>query len=155
MLKFTASVREWMSVDPKNIIAIHCKGGKGDAEDHDLFRSHFVNKDVGLVYMSHFPTALLHRSHRYSGVHLVYWQWPVWECKSTSLFLVLTFGKGRVIESATFFFQFPFWCFISFVSTRTVWSILVRGGRTRVRAPSFREWRRPLRLEMHAIEAFI
>ncbi|XP_056262997.1 putative tyrosine-protein phosphatase TPTE [Pseudoliparis swirei] len=29
MLKFTASVREWMSVDPKNIIAIHCKGGKG------------------------------------------------------------------------------------------------------------------------------
>ncbi|KAL8172973.1 UNVERIFIED_CONTAM: hypothetical protein K2H54_036041 [Gekko kuhli] len=29
MLKFTASVREWMSQDPKNIIAIHCKGGKG------------------------------------------------------------------------------------------------------------------------------
>lgn len=31
MLKYTASVREWMSADPKNIIAIHCKGGKGDA----------------------------------------------------------------------------------------------------------------------------
>ncbi|XP_068021333.1 phosphatidylinositol 3,4,5-trisphosphate 3-phosphatase TPTE2-like isoform X2 [Melanerpes formicivorus] len=29
MLKFTASVREWMSRDEKNIIAIHCKGGKG------------------------------------------------------------------------------------------------------------------------------
>ncbi|XP_076220298.1 phosphatidylinositol 3,4,5-trisphosphate 3-phosphatase TPTE2-like isoform X3 [Aptenodytes patagonicus] len=29
MLKFTASVREWMSQDEKNIIAIHCKGGKG------------------------------------------------------------------------------------------------------------------------------
>uniref|UniRef100_A0A667X4Q1 Transmembrane phosphatase with tensin homology n=1 Tax=Myripristis murdjan TaxID=586833 RepID=A0A667X4Q1_9TELE len=29
MLKYTASVREWMSADPKNIIAIHCKGGKG------------------------------------------------------------------------------------------------------------------------------
>uniref|UniRef100_A0A8C4H5U6 Transmembrane phosphatase with tensin homology n=1 Tax=Dicentrarchus labrax TaxID=13489 RepID=A0A8C4H5U6_DICLA len=29
MLKYTASVREWMSADSKNIIAIHCKGGKG------------------------------------------------------------------------------------------------------------------------------
>ncbi|NWY01846.1 TPTE2 phosphatase, partial [Nothoprocta ornata] len=29
MLKFTASVREWMSHDEKNIVAIHCKGGKG------------------------------------------------------------------------------------------------------------------------------
>lgn len=29
MLKYTASVREWMAADPKNIIAIHCKGGKG------------------------------------------------------------------------------------------------------------------------------
>ncbi|KAG8452784.1 hypothetical protein GDO86_004541 [Hymenochirus boettgeri] len=29
MLTFTASVREWMAADPKNVIAIHCKGGKG------------------------------------------------------------------------------------------------------------------------------
>ncbi|XP_028276982.1 putative tyrosine-protein phosphatase TPTE [Parambassis ranga] len=29
MLKYTASVREWMSAHPKNTIAIHCKGGKG------------------------------------------------------------------------------------------------------------------------------
>ncbi|XP_050189288.1 phosphatidylinositol 3,4,5-trisphosphate 3-phosphatase TPTE2-like isoform X1 [Myiozetetes cayanensis] len=29
MLKFTSSVREWMSQDEKNIVAIHCKGGKG------------------------------------------------------------------------------------------------------------------------------
>uniref|UniRef100_A0A8C6SWQ1 Transmembrane phosphatase with tensin homology n=1 Tax=Neogobius melanostomus TaxID=47308 RepID=A0A8C6SWQ1_9GOBI len=29
MLKYTASVREWMAADSKNIIAIHCKGGKG------------------------------------------------------------------------------------------------------------------------------
>eukprot|EP00063_Salmo_salar_P010509 XP_013985344.1 PREDICTED: phosphatidylinositol 3,4,5-trisphosphate 3-phosphatase TPTE2-like isoform X1 [Salmo salar] len=29
MLKFTAGVREWMAADPNNIIAIHCKGGKG------------------------------------------------------------------------------------------------------------------------------
>ncbi|XP_067419157.1 phosphatidylinositol 3,4,5-trisphosphate 3-phosphatase TPTE2-like [Emydura macquarii macquarii] len=29
MLKFTANVREWMKQDEKNIIAIHCKGGKG------------------------------------------------------------------------------------------------------------------------------
>ncbi|XP_055082461.1 putative tyrosine-protein phosphatase TPTE isoform X1 [Periophthalmus magnuspinnatus] len=29
MLTYTASVREWMAADQKNIIAIHCKGGKG------------------------------------------------------------------------------------------------------------------------------
>ncbi|XP_053141033.1 phosphatidylinositol 3,4,5-trisphosphate 3-phosphatase TPTE2-like isoform X2 [Hemicordylus capensis] len=29
MLKFTASVRDWMQQDSRNIIAIHCKGGKG------------------------------------------------------------------------------------------------------------------------------
>ncbi|XP_043360384.1 phosphatidylinositol 3,4,5-trisphosphate 3-phosphatase TPTE2-like isoform X4 [Dermochelys coriacea] len=29
MLKFTANVRAWMKQDEKNIIAIHCKGGKG------------------------------------------------------------------------------------------------------------------------------
>ncbi|KAI4877746.1 hypothetical protein NFI96_016173, partial [Prochilodus magdalenae] len=29
MLRYTASVREWMAADPGNIIAIHCKGGKG------------------------------------------------------------------------------------------------------------------------------
>ncbi|KAM9788683.1 putative tyrosine-protein phosphatase TPTE [Neosynchiropus ocellatus] len=29
MLKYVKSVREWMSADPKNVVAIHCKGGKG------------------------------------------------------------------------------------------------------------------------------
>lgn len=29
MLKYTANVREWMASDPTNVIAIHCKGGKG------------------------------------------------------------------------------------------------------------------------------
>ncbi|KAH0621924.1 hypothetical protein JD844_023672 [Phrynosoma platyrhinos] len=29
MLKFTASVRKWMQQDENNVIAIHCKGGKG------------------------------------------------------------------------------------------------------------------------------
>ncbi|KAK3522178.1 hypothetical protein QTP70_026994 [Hemibagrus guttatus] len=29
MLRYTASVREWMAADSRNIIAIHCKGGKG------------------------------------------------------------------------------------------------------------------------------
>lgn len=29
MLKYTTGVREWMAADPRNIIAIHCKGGKG------------------------------------------------------------------------------------------------------------------------------
>ena len=43
MLKYTANVREWMSADPKNIIAIHCKGGKGDAKDYELFQCHLEN----------------------------------------------------------------------------------------------------------------
>ncbi|XP_051972151.1 phosphatidylinositol 3,4,5-trisphosphate 3-phosphatase TPTE2-like isoform X1 [Xyrauchen texanus] len=29
MLRYTASVREWMALDSWNVIAIHCKGGKG------------------------------------------------------------------------------------------------------------------------------
>jgi len=29
MLKFVADVKEWMSCDENNIVAIHCKGGKG------------------------------------------------------------------------------------------------------------------------------
>lgn len=37
MLKYTASVREWMAADPKNIIAIHCKGGKGEVKEFRFF----------------------------------------------------------------------------------------------------------------------
>ncbi|XP_048034798.1 putative tyrosine-protein phosphatase TPTE [Megalobrama amblycephala] len=29
MLRYTACVREWMAADSRNVIAIHCKGGKG------------------------------------------------------------------------------------------------------------------------------
>jgi protein-tyrosine phosphatase len=29
MLAFADKVRDWMEADPQNIIAIHCKGGKG------------------------------------------------------------------------------------------------------------------------------
>lgn len=29
MFRFTKSVKEWLSQDPKNVIAVHCKGGKG------------------------------------------------------------------------------------------------------------------------------
>ncbi|XP_026129353.1 putative tyrosine-protein phosphatase TPTE isoform X2 [Carassius auratus] len=29
MLVYTACVRDWMAADPSNVIAIHCKGGKG------------------------------------------------------------------------------------------------------------------------------
>ena len=43
MLKYTASVREWMSADPQNIIAIHCKGGKGEAKDLHLFQCDVLN----------------------------------------------------------------------------------------------------------------
>lgn len=73
MLKYTASVREWMSADPKNIIAIHCKGGKGGAKDPDLFHYHLV---IYLIYLiSPLLTIMLllfHRTHRHVGVHLAY-----------------------------------------------------------------------------------
>lgn len=26
MIEFTASVRDWLESDPKNVIAVHCKG---------------------------------------------------------------------------------------------------------------------------------
>lgn len=66
MLKYTASVREWMSADPKNIIAIHCKGGKGGAKDPDLFHYHFVICVLTIMLL------LFHRTHRHYGVHLAY-----------------------------------------------------------------------------------
>lgn len=55
MLKYTANVREWMSADPKNVIAIHCKGGKGDAKDPHLVSISFkelfeLKKTVVLLY---------------------------------------------------------------------------------------------------------
>lgn len=37
MLKYTANVREWMTANPKNIIAIHCKGGKGGVKEFFIF----------------------------------------------------------------------------------------------------------------------
>lgn len=29
MSSFCENVREWMAIDKKNVIAVHCKGGKG------------------------------------------------------------------------------------------------------------------------------
>ena len=29
MIEFTRSVRAWLELDPKHVIAVHCKGGKG------------------------------------------------------------------------------------------------------------------------------
>ena len=29
MQKFARTARDWMDADPENIIAVHCKGGKG------------------------------------------------------------------------------------------------------------------------------
>lgn len=31
MLLFSKEVNEWMAQDPENVVAIHCKGGKGNA----------------------------------------------------------------------------------------------------------------------------
>ena len=29
MIEFARAAREWMEADPQNVIAVHCKGGKG------------------------------------------------------------------------------------------------------------------------------
>ena len=29
LLYFTHNVREWLDRDPENVVAVHCKGGKG------------------------------------------------------------------------------------------------------------------------------
>lgn len=56
MLKFTASVSEWMSQDEKNIIAIHCKGGKGKASCiQPVYAPNctfFVKHDLRMVWYS-------------------------------------------------------------------------------------------------------
>jgi PTEN homologous phosphatase len=29
MIRFAQNVKEWMLADPRNVISVHCKGGKG------------------------------------------------------------------------------------------------------------------------------
>lgn len=48
MLRYTASVREWMAADSRNTIAIHCKGGKGDTT---LCVVHFIKSITKLYNM--------------------------------------------------------------------------------------------------------
>ncbi|XP_020618901.1 phosphatidylinositol 3,4,5-trisphosphate 3-phosphatase TPTE2-like isoform X2 [Orbicella faveolata] len=36
LLYFTHNVREWLDRDPKNVIAVHCKGGKGSKKEKKL-----------------------------------------------------------------------------------------------------------------------
>lgn len=49
MLRYTDSVREWMAADSRNIIAIHCKGGKGDTT---LCAVYFL-KSITKTYLVH------------------------------------------------------------------------------------------------------
>lgn len=67
MLKYTASVRDWMSADPKNIIAIHCKGGKGGVKDWFWYLT-----VSGYLLPNVNPTAALHRTHWDNGVHVAH-----------------------------------------------------------------------------------
>jgi hypothetical protein len=30
VLRFTRSVKQWLNVDPDNVVAVHCMGGKGE-----------------------------------------------------------------------------------------------------------------------------
>ena len=33
IVRFCDDVKKWMEMDPNNVIAVHCKGGKGELED--------------------------------------------------------------------------------------------------------------------------
>lgn len=82
MLKYTASVREWMSADPRNIIAIHCKGGKGGVTVPPSLTGLSVSgEDVRLM-----SPLLFRRTHRHYGLHLAHRQRPVWERTGTRPF---------------------------------------------------------------------
>lgn len=71
MLKYTASVREWMSADPKNIIAIHCKGGKGGVNIPIVPLSfpglYVLSEGILLILLLPF-----NRTHRHYGLHLAH-----------------------------------------------------------------------------------
>lgn len=72
MLRYTACVREWMAADSRNVIAIHCKGGKGLL--FDGISVLFVN-EVCLKCLT--VWVLFNRADWDYGVHVAHRQRPV------------------------------------------------------------------------------
>lgn len=141
MLKYTESVRTWMSADPKNIIAIHCKGGKGEKWILLVWLSWSwlcLSVFIPTVYHPAVPQGALEPWCAHGSLTV------------TSLRvqrLVSELFKAGLMNEVNILNTEPLPIVCVCLCIRTAWSILVRGGQTRVRAPSFREWRLPLRWE--------
>ena len=54
MLLFSKEVNNWMAQDPENVVAIHCKGGKGNTTFFLFLFFSFFLLGIFLVYISLF-----------------------------------------------------------------------------------------------------
>ena len=69
MLKYTADVRDWMAADPNNIIAIHCKGGKGEKAGSPAPRTLAADVILARFTLKQWEPTLFLENHRLVGFH--------------------------------------------------------------------------------------
>lgn len=131
MLRYTACVREWMAADSRNVIAIHCKGGKG------LFFDGVSMLYVNTVCLKCLMDWILfNRADWDDGVHMAYRQWPVWECTGAIWSWMLTCRAFLIQDFIKIFFK---------PSYRRVWTTLGRDGLIKAWVRSSRALKLPLR----------
>lgn len=133
MLQYTACVRDWMAADPSNVIAIHCKGGKGLSFGG-------IQCWLWIYNLSEACNAwvLFNRADGDYGVHVAHRQRPVWECTGTVCWkkCIFTFGVLLIQDCVQIFYK---------LSYRRVWTTSGRDGPIKVWVRSSRVLRLPHR----------